>query len=115
MFSLASKVYAACDTSAANLNLSDCLRLNDTQSVGDVYKDPAFLVNVLVKNLFVIGGVIIFVKIIVAGWQYLTQDSKGADNAKSILEAAIGGFLLMFAAYWILQIVKVVTGANVGI
>ena len=112
---LAQNSFTKCDTSSGTLKLGDCLKLSGTQSVGDVYSSPVVLVNLLVRNAFIIGGIIIFVMIIIAGYQYITQDSKGADNAKSILTAAIGGFLLMFAAYWILQIIKVVTGADVGI
>ena len=117
MLNLVPQVYAAnCDSGATGLDLTKCLQLNGTQTVGDVYGTPAFLINLIVRNLFVIAGVIIFILIIVAGWKYLTQGSKGPDEAKSIFEAALAGMIIMFAAYWILQIVKVVTGIdNIGI
>lgn len=103
-----------CDPSQSGLNLTDCLRLQGNQTVGSVYDSPAFLVNLIVRNLFIIAGVILFVMIIYAGFQYITNP-KGPDEAKSILTAAAIGLILMFAAYWVLQIVKIITGANVGI
>lgn len=103
-----------CDPGSNTLDLTNCLRLSGTQTVGDVYSTPAVLIDLIVRNLFPIAGVILFVMIIFAGFQYITNP-KGPDEARSILEAAIIGLIIMFAAYWILQIVKIITGANVGI
>jgi hypothetical protein len=103
----------ACDTSQANLNLGDCYALNSTQTVGQVYTSPAVLVNLLVRNIFIIAGIILFFLIMYAGFLFITGNVKGKDKAKEVLQGAIIGFLVMFAAFWIVQIIKVVTGADI--
>jgi RsiW-degrading membrane proteinase PrsW (M82 family) len=113
MFDFIPKAYAACDTSKDGLKLTDCLILNDKgQTVANVYKDPAFLINLVVRNLFIIAGIIIFFMIIYAGFLFVSEDKKGPDRAREVVTSAIVGFIIMFAAYWILQIIKLVTGAD---
>jgi hypothetical protein len=103
----------ACDTGAENLNLGDCFLLNETQTVSQVYDTPTVLFNQLVRYSFVAAGLIIFCLILYAGYLFITGDVKGKDKAQEILTSALIGFLVMFSAYWILQIVAVITGANV--
>lgn len=119
MFDFVTKVYAACDTEADlgknGIDLGDCLKLGDSTPVQDVYTDPAFLVNLLVRNIFIIGGVIIFLMVFYAGFKFISQGTKGKDEAKGIISACLVGFILMFSAYWIIQIIKLVTGVDIGI
>lgn len=93
--------------------LGDYLKLSDSTKVSEVYSTPAFLVNLIVRNLFVVAGIILLVIGLYAGFQYITGGRKGMDNAKQMLTAATVGFLLMFSAYWIIQIIKIVTGADI--
>jgi len=102
-----------CDPSISGLNLGDCYRLSGDKKVSEVYDTPAKLTNVIVRNVFVISGVFIFLLIIYAGFLLISDTSKGKENAKSIFEAAAIGFIMMFAAYWIVQIVKIATGADI--
>lgn len=103
-----------CAPGGDSLSLGNCLRLQGEQTVGQVYTTPAFLIDLIVRNLFIIGGIILFIMLIYAGFQFITNP-KGPEEAKSVMEAAVIGIIIMFAAYWILQIIKVITGANVGI
>lgn len=104
-----------CTPGENGLNLVDCYRLNGQTTVGEVYSEPTTIVNLVVRNLFVISGVFLFILVIYAGFQFLQDTSKGKDTARDIATTALIGFIIMFAAYWILQIVKVVTGVDVGI
>jgi hypothetical protein len=115
MLALVGKVYAQCDPGGAGINLGDCLQLGNGVPVSVVYDSPAFLVNLFVRNLFVIGGVIIFLMVFYAGFKFIQDDTKGKDEAKKILTASIIGIITMFSAYWILQIVQVLTGVDVGL
>jgi heme/copper-type cytochrome/quinol oxidase subunit 4 len=114
MFNFIPQVYAAgCDTSQGSLNLSDCLILNDKgETVASVYNSPAVLVKILMSNIFIVAGIILFFLIIYSGFLFLSGDKKGPDQAKTMMTTAVVGLLVMFAAYWILQIVKIVTGAD---
>ncbi len=60
-----------------------------------------------------IAGVILFLLIIFSGYKFIRSGTKGKDEAKQILTAAVTGYVIMFAAYWIVQILEVVTGAEI--
>lgn len=119
MFSLIQKAYAAscsdADFGAAELDLGKVLCLSDSTPVRDVYTSPAFLVNLLVKNIFVVGGVILFLMIFYAGFKFISQGSKGKEEAKGIVSACIAGLVLMFAAFWIVQIIQALTGVDAAL
>lgn len=102
-----------CNPGQEQLNLNDCYRLGENQTVGDVYSSPAFLVNLIVRNLFVIGGIILLVMIVYAGFLFISKGTKGQEEAKNIVTSALAGFLLMFAAFWILQLIRIITGADI--
>ena len=99
-----------CGAGTGEINLGDCLKLSDNTKVSTVYDNPAFLVNLLVSNLFVVAGIIFFLFLIVAGFKFITGGQKGAEDAKNIITTALLGFIIMFAAYWIIQIIALLTG-----
>ena len=120
MFSLLSKfipkAYAQVNCKAGltgGFDLGDCLKLSDSTPVKDVYTNPAFLVNLIVSNIFIGAGIFLFFVILLAGIKFLTQDKKGVEEAKTMVTTAIIGFVIMFSAYWIVQIVALVTGADI--
>lgn len=106
---------SGCDPGSGFIPLGDCLKLSDDKQINETYTTPAFLANLLVRNLFVAGGVIFFFMFLIAGFQFITGGKKGLDNAKQIATASLIGFLLMFAAYWIVQIVAVLTKTDIPI
>lgn len=112
LFNLIPQAYAACVSSEGGLNLGDCLTLKDGSKVSEVYDQPVILVNLLTRNIFIVAGLILFALIILAGYKFISGASKGKDEAKEMLEAALVGFIIMFSAYWIIQIIKIVTGID---
>jgi hypothetical protein len=96
-------------------NLSDYLRLGGGTSVKDRYDSPDKLVNLIISNLFMVAGIVIFFLIIGAGYGFLQNSSKGKEEAKNLATGAIIGFIVMFAAYWIVQIIAAITGADIPI
>jgi len=96
------------------IDLKDFFRLGkQTSIVSTVYDTPAALLNVIVRNIFVIAGLLLFGTIIFAGFKIISGGSKGYEEARNIITIAVTGFLIMFAAYWIVQIVEVVTGVPI--
>lgn len=87
-------------------------KLADNPTVGETYGDFSVVVNLIVSNLFVVAGIIIFFLIIGAGFSYLKDTEKGKDDAKNLATGAVIGFLVMFSAYWIVQLFKLVTGID---
>lgn len=91
------------------------LGADSTKSVASVYLKPAVLVNLIVRNLFIIAGIILFFIILFVGFKFNYQGTKGKDEAKTILTTAITGFIVMFVAYWIIQILEIITGMQIFI
>lgn len=115
MLSLVGKVYAQCDPGSEYVDLGNCLQLSDGVPVSAVYSTPAFLVNLIVRNLFVVGGVIIFFMIFYAGFKFIQDDKSAKEEARKIITTALVGGIVMFSAYWIVQIIGVLTGVDVGL
>jgi hypothetical protein len=97
----------------AGFDLGEAYTLRDGTPVKDVFSTPADLVNLIVPNLFVIGAVAVLFLIILGGYKYLAQGSKGAQEAGKIWTNAFFGLVVMFIAYWIVQIIKAITGADI--
>lgn len=104
-------VNVGCDPGQAGIDLSDCLTLGrNGQTVAEVYTQPADIVNIIVRNLFILSGIIILFLIIYAGYQFIAKNAKGVDEAKSIMTAAVAGLVVMFVAYWIIKILETILG-----
>lgn len=61
-----------------------------------------------------IGGVALFIMIIIAGYKYILagSDSKAAEGAKNTLTYAIYGIVLLALAYLILRLIANFTGVQ---
>ncbi|MBP7875379.1 hypothetical protein KA012_00090 [Candidatus Woesebacteria bacterium] len=97
------------------VNLGDCLRLGNDEAVSSVYTTPAFLVNLLVRNLFVIAGMVFLFLIFLAGFKMISGGKKGFEEAKTIATSAVIGLVIMISAYWIVQLVGYLTGLPVSL
>lgn len=116
LLSLIPKTYAQsspCGAGAGEIDLGNCLKLSDSTNVSEVYDSPAFLVNLIVGNIFVVAGIIFFIMLIYGGFKFITGSKKGAEDAKNTIQTALIGFVIMFAAYWIIQIVALLTGIDI--
>lgn len=94
--------------------LNDKLILKDGTPVKEVFNSTDDMVNLIVKVVFVGAGIILFVMIVMAGFSMIGGDSKDKDKAKTTMTSAAIGFIVMFAAYWIMQIIQLLTGINMG-
>lgn len=75
------------------------------------------LVSVMLSNAVVIAGIIMFVLMVAGGVGVIAgagrDDPQAAANGKKLLTGAIIGFIIVFAAYWIIEILEVLTGVNI--
>ncbi|MBU0978693.1 MAG: hypothetical protein ABIJ03_04450 [Patescibacteria group bacterium] len=119
MFNLISQAQAqvasqgGCNPGEGGLNLGDCLQLSDSTHVSSKYSSLSFLVNLVVRNVFVIAGIGLFIMFFVAGFQFIAKGKQGIEDAKQTATAAVLGFVIMFCAYWIVQLVKYITDTNI--
>ncbi len=98
---------------AESINLIDKFLLNKNTTVAEEYSEPTTIVNLIVSNLFVVAGIFIFALIIGAGYSFLQNTGKGKEQAREMATGAVIGFIVMFGAYWIVQIIAEITGAKI--
>ncbi len=81
------------------------------------FTDLASLINLLYKSLLVLAGIVLFFLLILGGFNYLAgagqEKSNQVEKGKKAITGAIIGFLLVFAAYWIVQIISLLTGVKI--
>jgi hypothetical protein len=72
------------------------------------------LVSLILPNAYVIAGLILFIYTLAGGFLIMTgaSDPHKADSGKQIITNAIIGFAILFASYWLIQIIEIVTGVN---
>jgi uncharacterized membrane protein len=75
------------------------------------------LVNVILPNVYMIAGVLLFILLIFGGLGVIMgaggSDPKKAEQGKQAVTMALIGFLIIFVSYWIVQIVGQVTGIDI--
>ncbi len=79
------------------------------------FETPAELISTLLPNILILAGVIFFGLIIGGGFSMISVAGKEASaqgKAQAAITYGIIGFLLVISAYFILQVVGVVTGIN---
>jgi hypothetical protein len=92
--------------------------LNDNQMFPVAQKFPNFatLVNVVVKNAFVIAGVIAFAILVFGGLSVIMGagggDSKQMEKGRQAITGAVVGLVVIVVSVWIIQIIEKITGLS---
>lgn len=84
---------------------------NNFPTVGDLFSKT------ILPNSLTIIGIILLILLISGGITYImgasNNDPKKTAQAQAILTDALIGFAVVFLAYFIIQIVEVITGLNI--
>jgi hypothetical protein len=100
----------------AVVNISET-SLGGNQTVGNTYSNFGVLVTLILKNSLVIAGIILLGLLIFGGLTFIINagggESKKADQGKQAITSALIGFAVVFSAYFIIQIIQVITGLNI--
>jgi hypothetical protein len=85
--------------------------------VGQVFPDLGSLISDILPNIYVLVGIILFLLLIAGGYGIMmgagSGESQKVGQGQKAVTAAIIGFIIIFASYWIIQIIEVVTGVNI--
>jgi len=100
------------NVSDVGVSLDDKLVLKDGSLVKDVFNSTDDMVNLLVGVIFVGTGLVLFVMTVGAGFAMISSKGGDKEKAKTTLTSALTGFVVMFAAYWIVQIIQLLTGVD---
>jgi type IV secretion system pilin len=78
------------------------------------FNDLASLVSALLPYIFIIAGLILFVIIISAGFSMMTNPGNpdATKKAQSQLTLGIVGFIIIFASYWLAQLLGSIFGLS---
>lgn len=70
------------------------------------------IISAVVPYLFGIAGFLLLLYLIFGGFSYMMSggDPKAAESAKQRITNAIIGFVIIFVAYWLVQILGMVLG-----
>ncbi len=75
------------------------------------------LISSILPNIYVVAGVILFLLMVFGGFTYIksagSSDEEGVQKGQKAITAALVGFLIIFASYWIIQLIEIITGIQI--
>lgn len=76
---------------------------------------PGGIISRLLLFAFPIAGMILFIMLVWSGLEILAgaTEKKSLDAGKNRATAAVVGFILLFASYWLVQLIEVIFGIQV--
>ncbi len=78
------------------------------------FQTPGALISTLLPNVYTIVGIFLLFLLIFAGISIIVgtsgNDPKKASQGQKAATAAIIGFFIVFASFWIIQIIAFITG-----
>lgn len=99
------------------VNIREFLIDTEGKSVGAKYESVSPLISSLLKYSLMIAGIILLGLILFGGFNMIASagsgDSKKAEQSKKTITSAVIGFLVVFCAYFIIQIIENITGLNI--
>lgn len=83
----------------------------------DTYKTTAGIISILLRNAYILAGVLLFLLLIFGGLGIImgagSGDAKKTGQGQQAVTSALIGFILIFASYWIILIIETVTGFKI--
>lgn len=90
----------------------------------DVFKTPfgkgkgfADIASIALWNAIMVAGILMVLLILFGGISIImsagNSNSEGAAKGKQAATTGVIGFLIVFSAYWIIQIIELLTGLNI--
>jgi hypothetical protein len=105
---------------SVKFDFAEKLLLNNTDPsranlVKNRYSSVAAVVNLIIRYLFLAGGVVFFVLILISGYKlvFLGDKQKALSDVKKNLTTGVLGLLIMFAVFWIIKIIEALTGLSI--
>ena len=91
--------------------------LSDVFAPASSFPTIGSLVTVIIKNAFMFAGIIFLILLIFGGFSFIVSagsgDAKKMDQGKQAITASVTGLIIIFASYWIIQIIEIITGVTI--
>lgn len=102
---------------AQGVDLKTQLLLNptDTAGVGTKYSTVSSFLNLFLPLIFIISGIILLFLLIGGGFSIIASggNAKNVEKGRDAIIGAVVGFFVIFCAFWIIQIIQVITGVQI--
>lgn len=88
---------------------------NITDPLGGKFSNIGDIINALVPYIFGLAGLALLFILILGGFELMTSagDPKKMESAKGKLTNGVIGFVIIFVAYWLVQIMEVIFGLKI--
>ena len=84
--------------------------------LADSFDNPAQIISELFPRILIIASIILFFLIVIAGVGIIAgagkDDPHAKEKSRNFLTYAVIGFIIIFGAFWILQIINFITGGS---
>ena len=101
----------------AVVNIGENIDTGTGRSISQTFPDIGTIINIILKNSLTIAAVLLLGLLIFGGLKFImsagSNDSKKAAEAKTLITDALIGFAVVFTAYFIIQIIEVITGVKI--
>lgn len=104
----------------AAINIGDIFGQGTFQKEGgiaDSYSTLSELYNPIIWNAYVAAGLISFLVLLGGGFLFIMgagqADGKKIAQSKQAITWGFVGFLVIFSSFWIIQIIKILTGVDI--
>ncbi len=90
---------------------------NDEDSLAQTFPNIGKIITLLLQNAITLAGIILLFLLIFGGINLIIGagqgDPKKAAQGKQAITSALVGFAIVFLAYFIIQLIEVITGAHI--
>lgn len=99
----------------AQLTLPDGTKFEDPPGLKPEFTNLSSVVTQAIPIVFSIAGILLLAYLVWGGFDYLTSmgEPEKAEQGKAKITNALIGFIIIFAAYWLVQIVDYIFGLRV--
>ena len=108
LFACVSHVYA--------VEIGDAFKIDDGRGVDDYeYQSVGAFITGMIPNVMIVANLILFFLILLGGFMMIANsgDPQKKAQASAILTSSLIGFLIVFGAYWLMQILGTVLGFDI--
>jgi len=111
-------LFASTSIAHAEVNIGENFWLKNDKGIeesSECFDSIGSFITCVLPNIYIIAGVILLIILTGAGLVYLFSagnTEKQAESSKAI-GATLLGFVILFASYWIIQIIQVILGVKI--
>jgi VIT1/CCC1 family predicted Fe2+/Mn2+ transporter len=100
-------------------NIGEVFKIAPDQGIknADQFNSLGGLISAILPNIYTLSGLILLFFLIFGGLAVILGAGKGnkeqVEKGKKILTGTLIGFLVIFASYWIIQVLEIITGVEI--